>query len=133
MNHMTIEKLKDEIYEAIKQVNASDEPIYIGEKDKEPEAVLVSLEEFEDMLEAIRIFSDKELYRKAINIINDENSEYVAWGDALKELDLSDDTLDKALENSDIEATLKDRKEGRVETFDSLEDLMKDLNDEDEK
>lgn len=41
MNHMTIEEFKEIIPEAMKQVNASDEPIFIGEKNKEPEAVLV--------------------------------------------------------------------------------------------
>jgi len=86
MNHMTIEELKDEIYDAIKQVNANDEPIFIGEKDKEPEAVLLSLEEFEDILKAIRTFSDKKLSKKAIDTIDDEDNEVNRWQDALKEL-----------------------------------------------
>lgn len=45
----------------------------------------------------------------------------------------SDDSLDEALENADIEVTLKDIEEDRLEIFDSVEDLMKNLNDEDDK
>lgn len=122
MYHMTIEELKDEIYKAIKQVNANDEPIFIGEEDKEPEAVLVSLEEFEDMLEAIRIFSDKEL---SDIIFGRVEGDILSWVDALKELGFSDDTLDETLENSDIESAIEDR----VKKFDSAEDL----NDEEKR
>lgn len=39
--------------------------------------------------------------------------------------------FDLTLEKSEIELALEDMVDGRVEKFDSLADLMKDLNDED--
>lgn len=72
------------------------------------------------MLNTIRILSDKELSDIIFGRVEEET---ISWEDALKDLDFSDDTLDKALENSDIESALKDIEEGRVE----------DLNDEEKR
>lgn len=69
--------------------------------DKEEEEILRSIVDAKDTTISVYIREiinekieeeiDKELYKKAMNIKNDDDSEFIPWDEALKELDFDDE------------------------------------------